>query len=516
MRKGLTLMEVIVAMAILTVLLATVPQVYARTIKNIGQNGNDINTINSAKTELNVAISNPTYTGNNTTPTVTQEKVTVKVLGTDVNVRYIKSAIGELTFGDPESSFFMYVPESLALSGGGGDVIDEVDDELVLDSMIFMDKNKDGLFTAGVDENVVLNDTNGHYTYNGEGNLVIGESYTVNYPIKIDVTDKVLIGKDVYFGGRGASQVDCGALVLKEGSTFRSENGSIKIVATEKIELGKNATISNANGNFEINTTGNLLLGEGAKIKSESGSLPIECADLILGKGAEIYAVNNSLSIVATGNIKLEENSKISCDSQSLPITCVDLELNNNSTIYAKNRAVNITASGNISLDNGSKLQSDSNSVKIEECENISLNNNSFIKSQNNPIEINASRDFRSDNGSYLDTNNAININSGNAIAIQGGSRMYAQNGAITLKAHEAYVSGTSEKTTTFDGGGNGTIFDIDASGKIYYGQSGATSAYVTFSRGTKNGYAYNKNNTPFDSGYVTPNRDSSDQRYFK
>lgn len=504
MRKGMTLMEIIVSIALFTIILATVPRIFGSTFTNIGKNGVDINELNTAKSELNVALSDPLYTGDTTDPSVSQENVYVEILGTKVKVRHIKSEVNGVEGVD----FFAYMPYSPLLpeppgggDGGGSEVIVDDDDDLALDSLIFLDKDKDGYYNKNTDstknKDEIVDLSEGNYSYSGEGNLVVGENCSVNKNMNINVSDKIIIKEDVtlYSGGNGSITLDCDKLVLQENSKIDSQNSNVTVVTNGDVDLADNSAIT-CGGN---------------------GGIGIQSDNLNISNGASVSAQNGYCTVKATGDIVLDNRATLEAKNASVVIeSCTSLKVDNNSNILGQNSAIKITSSGDINLNNGSSIQNGSGGINIYGCQNMYIDNSSLIKTQNNPINITANNDVVINNSSKLNVSNAINITCGNNVKILGGSELYGQNNSITLKALNAYVSGSSSKNTRFDCGGNGTVFDLSAGGKIYFGQQGDTNSFVVFNGGQKSGYAYNKNNVPFATDYVTPQRDSSNNLYFK
>ncbi len=453
MKKGFTLIEIVVAMALLTILLATIPQIMGGTVLKISDNGRDINKVNSAKTEMNRAISNPSYTSD----TVTQEIVTVDVLGTPVSVRKIESKISGISLSDGTDDIFLtYAPmESSPEVPSGGS------------SEIFIDKGYDGEFTEGVDD-IVEDDELGNFNYGGNGNLVIGREPDIgNGNININIRDSVIIGSDVILDGKDIN-IESNGVTMEDNSTIHSQNGDVNINSTGDVNLGSSSTI-------DVNH-----------------SITIKCDDLNVAEGTTVQSKNDNIDVIASGDVNINNGEFTVSGNGSVNIKGNNIVITNNSIINTQNSEINITSTnGNILINNKSTVApSSKGKVTISTSGNIEISEEAVVKTSNEELIID-----------------------GDTVKILSGAEITADNGSIETYATELYLAGTSSKITRMTTSNNDITLSVDS--MIHYGVSGASVSNVVFSSKTGE-YAYNVNKTPFDPSCVAPEYKDSKEQYFK
>lgn len=256
-RNGYTLIEIVISLAIFSVIVISISSIMTSTIFNIEANGKAINSVNEARTELNIAMDTPSYYGKE--GTVTQTETTVDVLGTDVPVRYIESEIIDITGRgvDTDIKLFVYcLPVDNSDNG----------------TSAYIDTNYNGVFD-GFDKSVSVDELKRGFTYLGNGNLVLRPiTYTFDYDAKIKIKDDVKIEngavfetsknlditcKNFYLLGSSVSAdgnilINCDNIFIgtNEGgssdikSQIISNNGAINIVAKEDVSVLKNSYVS--------------------------------------------------------------------------------------------------------------------------------------------------------------------------------------------------------------------------------------------------------------------------------
>lgn len=240
-RSGLTLIEIIVSLAVFSILLIGVVSIFGSASLNIGANGVSINSINDAKSELDIAIYTPDYIGVDNTVSETLE--TVDVLGTPVEVRKISSVIQDVTgHGNSsyESSLFTY-----ALPVVGEDDGFEA----------FIDRNGNEIFD-NTDVNISGSEMKSGYTYLAPGNLVLRPTtaYLPTYDINININGDVIIKNGATVQTTGDINITCEDLYI-ESAVVQTDGWFIvdcdnayfdygTVIAKNDVEINANEEVS--------------------------------------------------------------------------------------------------------------------------------------------------------------------------------------------------------------------------------------------------------------------------------
>lgn len=102
----MTIIEVVASLAIISVIFVSMAGVVALTFKNLNANGIAVNSVNKAKYNLDIALMDPTSAESISEVTI-DSNATVNVLGTDVDVAFIKSDIEDVTgYGNASTEYF--------------------------------------------------------------------------------------------------------------------------------------------------------------------------------------------------------------------------------------------------------------------------------------------------------------------------------------------------------------------------------------------------------------------------
>ncbi len=496
-------MEMIISMAILGVLFVTIMTLFGSTAINIGKNGRDIKNVNQAKSELNTAINDPTYTGANSQ--LENVETTVNVWGTDVPVRYISSKVEDTN----NTSFFVYTmdyegsptgpditepptTEPPDIGGGGNVVISDTE------TPIFLDFNKDGVFDVGTDLYVDLSCLD-NFRYTGDANVVVddyawfGEWYS-NKDLSIKTKSDFVITDGSTLGGAHGIDITSDNVYIESGGKLTNSTDDIYI-KSNNVELESYASIysveditldvvnvslsgtSQIRGEADarINIVDDLTLNTNSNIYF-GGELNLKGDNIYLDGGSKIYAGNYKVDL--SGNLIAKNNSEVGCGDGDLLIKVTNFSLDSGSfcSIYKSGNTIQIDASGDISLNNKAKLSNEGGDIDID-CINASLSNGSKIEIYNKA-------------GLILDCRNDFTIyKSDLAIA-----------NSIKISAKTVKMAGTSDRYTNIGTNNNTRQGDIDfaVTDKIYYGEVGQSSAYLYTYGGSKNGFMLNSSGVSY------------------
>ncbi len=438
-RKGLTLIELIVSLALLSIILMSTVTIFGRTSLNIGRNGVDINSVNLAKSEVDFALNNPEYTGTNNQ--VENNLTTISVLGTDVPVRYISSPMTN----DADIKFFVYTMEEGSVvdpdGGDGGDPPPVISPN---ETPVYLDNNNNRVFDEGTDEYLDV-DSLGNFRYTGSADLIVDGYAEVEGDISVKTKNDFVIMPDgkltsggeidltadnVYIesGGElanttGDLYIKTGNIDMKDGAQIYSPNDidiqskdqggrltDITLVNNSQIKSEKNSTIKC--GNVDLDSSSKLLVGQ---------ELSLDCIDVSLNDGSEINA--NEGNIKSSGNIVVNNYSKIGSNLEGLDISCKELIVDNYSKVatYAGNGNISIITSVEVNVLNGSDISCQNGDVYIKSV-NMKLENGSEINlyTEQNILTINLSEDLLVINSKINVLNGKIDIDARNMALDKG------------------------------------------------------------------------------------------------
>lgn len=183
--KGVSLVEVIVSMAILTIISVTFLNILTGSFSNTMDAGRENMDYYKAAGEMDIAIRDVSYTGEHGNVAYASE--TVNIFGEDIEARVIHSKTEELDSAiDPSTDpyIFTYV----------------IDEEVGRTNEAYIDTNDNGSFDLGEDLIVTAEQLNGHYIYLGDGPLVIDDQdglYTPMDTIDWYVKDGIKISSGI-------------------------------------------------------------------------------------------------------------------------------------------------------------------------------------------------------------------------------------------------------------------------------------------------------------------------------
>lgn len=254
-KKGLTLIEIILSIALISIILTSLAGIVVVTYRNIGANGQAIKSINEAKGEMDIAILTKSYTGDTGTNVVSIYE-DVDVLGTPIKTRFITSEILDYTGYGLDTSdtattprqFFMYY---------------QVDEFIASDILPFIDIDGDELYTD-VDKLVTIDELENNFTYLGNGNLIFRPGLVdlgdISTNIKIKDGVKFLDLSELKTTGA----ITITAKNITTGKTKITAENDIKFIANEDVEIKAPSTITSNNKNI-------IIKGTNAKLKGASG-----------------------------------------------------------------------------------------------------------------------------------------------------------------------------------------------------------------------------------------------------
>ncbi len=306
MKKGMTLIEIIISLALFTIVLTSIATIFSSTIINIGDNGESINNINEAMAELNIALTTPTYEGMNNT--VTQSIKTVDVNGTAVPIRHIVSQIVDQSGKGTNKTIDIeaFVMPELSNSNPTG---------------VFVDFDGNEKFDQ-TDRAVTQDEINRGFTYLGNGDLIVssGSNIDVTRNFDIKVKDNIILKRNVNIVSGGEINIECNeflpasgvsiianddinlnAKILKliNGIHIKSIDGNVNFRSNEiyvnglKSDSGDISTIISAKNEvlFDIDENGIICLGTKGEREPDNSLFFFEI------DGAEGYALNKNMTL---------------------------------------------------------------------------------------------------------------------------------------------------------------------------------------------------------------------------
>lgn len=546
MRKGLTLIEVIVTMAILVIIIATIPQIFSSTIININRNGDDINSINSAKTELGQAIANEDYTSD----IITKNTKSVDVLGTNVEVQYVESKIEAYS----DDSFFVYVPPTMPDT-----IVDIYSEE------IFEDKNYNGIYEEGIDVLVPDNDLNYFIdsTISGRGNLVIGRTPTTQSKIYILFSEDVIVYPGVTLNSNSYVTLDCKNVTFYDNTKINAST-YIHFYDDGKIILGDNVNL-NATSFVTLNSIYNSLnIGDNLVCKSNNSYVYFFTSkEIVVGNSADISAgtyahiqtndytqtqliygfikIGDGANIKASGEVKINsiynkinigDGSKFTSTSSCVFVYAskeinVGNDANFNADSYIKlesNKNGGGVGTTTINLGENAKLTADGIVYFYSHYNDINIGKGTNLKSNNSYIHLNSAGNQTYDNvtmetnNSYIylnSTNGSINLlNNSNAkvsnsyvdvyfansLLINGGSSIFG-NSYVYFHVYGTGGDITVDESATISSGNTGYLafycnnFDLKGASNLIAGQNGTTTINVRNNLNISEGGTFNAKN---------------------
>ncbi len=303
MKKGMTLVEIIVSLAIFTIVLTSISTIFTSTLININDNGDSINNTNEAMAELNIALTTPTYTGENNT--VSQNIETIDVNGTDVPIRHIVSNIVDPSGKDTANILPIeaFVMPQLTSSNPTG---------------VFVDFDGNETFDT-TDRAVSQEELNRGFSYLGSGNLIISANSAVNVSgdFNVKVKDDVIIKRGASITSGGEISIECdeflpstnvsiianndvyfdtNVLRLINSIYVKSITGSVTLgsdeVYVEGIKSDGSSTIISAKTEviFDISSDGLICLG------TKGNREPVKSLYFFEIDGQEGYALNKNMT----------------------------------------------------------------------------------------------------------------------------------------------------------------------------------------------------------------------------
>lgn len=262
-RKGLTLIEIVLSIALISIILTSLAGIVVITYRNIGANGEAIKSINQAKGEMDIAILTKSYTGafpytdstGNTVNNVVSTVEKVDVLGTEIETRFITSEILDYTGYGLDTSDSATTPRQYFMYY-------QVDEVINSATLPFIDTNKDGLCTD-VDKVVTIDELENNFTYLGNGNLVFRESLIDLGAIStnIKIKDDVIFSDLSELTTTGAITVTA-TNVIANKTTITATN-DIKFIASENVEIKGPAKITSGDKNV-------IFKGKNVKVRGSS------------------------------------------------------------------------------------------------------------------------------------------------------------------------------------------------------------------------------------------------------
>ncbi len=426
-RKGFTLIEMIISLALLSILFLSMMSIFGSTAKNVSINAEDINTANWAKSELNLAIKDKNYLGENT-QLENADKV-VKVLGTDVTVRYINSPLQNGT----SAAYSIYVTDGVKIItnpeppvGPPGTLSPGPDENFktsTSDTGIFFDFDKNGVFDKDTSDTYISKDSLNNFDYFGTANVVVSGPVDMKVGndsavIDMNMSNQLIFNPGGSFETKQSVIISASDVLLSEGSSiFNNNKDDIKINATNQVSLQKNSFISMKNGgniditcldfsaydgatvsvehsgNIGITAQNNITLERNASISSDSGDkIILACSNILKISQSHVTAGAGAyLSITGLNDVNIESSSTVSTTSGNIAIVATNFTADNSEVLVnGKNNQdfnLNINASNNCYIKNNSNIVNNANDIIIE-CLNYRVEN-SVVSAVNNLV-INA------------------------------------------------------------------------------------------------------------------------------
>lgn len=253
--KGLTLIEIVVSMAIISIIAVSMLNIFGTGFSNIFRFGRNSKDYYEAAGELEISTLDSEYKGKQEALSITNEIVEIDVWGKTIKTRLIKSKIGDLNsaLGTTDKYLFIYtVDPTLAYKPG--------------QAFISISGNEE--FQQG-DIPISKELLEGKYRYNGKGRLIITSNAsivtdTIN-PINWEVKEGIYIKPGVNLDIKSVA-----------GISLTSLNGNI-IMNEVNINSGAKIAI-NSGKDFEARNT---------IIKSNLHDISIEAMGLIDLRGSD-------------------------------------------------------------------------------------------------------------------------------------------------------------------------------------------------------------------------------------
>ncbi len=224
LNKGFTLVEVIVSIAILSILSLVILNIFAGGFRNLTMGGQMVQTYQSANSELELAVRDKAYNGESHAQNVLQSQVTVTIFGEDVPVRLIQSKLSN------QSSALDPLRDDYLSAYGGIQTANYSSGE----AFIAVGRKNELNFKNG-DIPLTPEMLNGDYIYNGQGVLVIPSDNAVLGEgmdhVKWKVKDGIVVKSGVELKSLGDFTLmsQTGSITLDD--TVISANGAIMIDA---------------------------------------------------------------------------------------------------------------------------------------------------------------------------------------------------------------------------------------------------------------------------------------------
>ncbi|MDM8535022.1 type II secretion system protein [Clostridiaceae bacterium HSG29] len=301
-QNGVTLVEIIVSVAILSIISVSFFQILTGSFVNVINAGNSNKEIYLAAGELDIAIREQTYTGKNSNVTSVNENV--DVLGTNINSRVIYSKSEDLeTAIDINTDEYLYAYV--------------IDNPTFYLDQAFIDLNGNKTYDVGevIVEAELLNAT---YYQNGTGILVIPNQSSLTTTIdKIDwrVNDGIYVKTGIIINSLDDIYIQslAGDIEFEIGCNIEATN-NIELKALNKIDVEKNL-IKTLTGDIEIYSKEVYMSGDNAiptrLIIDDGQNISFYVDDSINMNvwtkflndlAAEIYANNENSAIINIAN----------------------------------------------------------------------------------------------------------------------------------------------------------------------------------------------------------------------
>lgn len=308
-KNGMSLIEVTVSIALITILAVSVAGIIALSYSNVSANGISINSLNDAKANLDITMSNKEATFSPPGGVVVaNDERTYANLNATVKTRYITSEILDPTGKGVASNEIIYAFQDTTIP------LETAPD-------VYLDKDLDGIFTADIDEEVILSRLghmgsadNATFTVPSGQNLIFNGSvylesnrsnvgvgnYYKNCLLKLTIN---ATNSDVIFNENSK-------LVCNGGVTINAKNIIMKnsqISTPRQWTYGWNFNIFvdylwNSNDLYNISANATYV----SIILNASKKLVIDCSDVsgpyIKLKGADRLEIINGSDITMTGH----------------------------------------------------------------------------------------------------------------------------------------------------------------------------------------------------------------------
>lgn len=312
--KGLTLIEIVISMAIISIIAVSMLSIFGTGFSNIFKFGRNSKDYYEAGGELEISILNPFYEGKESTLSIVNEIVEIDIFDKKVKTRFIKSKIGDLSspLGANDKYLFIYtVDQNLQVYEPG---------------QAFISISGKNIYELG-DIPVPKQLLEGRYRYVGKGRLVIPSAEAIMentiHSINWDVKDGIYI----------LPSVNNTTLDIKStgGISLSSLKGDIIL----------NDVIINSGGKIAMNSGKNIELRESI-IKSNLNDVSIKSFGYIDLRGSdskptEISVKENTDKITFITNDKIFLNNK----TKFIKNGVADWAINENNTTLETANGIN-------------------------------------------------------------------------------------------------------------------------------------------------------------------------------